>query len=158
MPPGRHQSRRTPHPPAGGDGAVHPAQPGTLSMEAAAGRSCHRCGMFVTEQTLYNGNQGTENMNPTLQPGSPAPTLANEDPGTAGGSGETWQREPRGMSWRNQDSLGQQPAGPPEAAQPPTAYPVTSRCVRALPRALSTGDPIGSALLWRQSWKKPFVS
>lgn len=71
-------------------------------------------------------------MNPTLQPGPPAPTLAYKDAIRAGSTGETWQREPRHVSYRNPDSAGQQPAGPPEAVQPLIAHAVTSRCARAL--------------------------
>lgn len=159
MPPGRHQSRpSTPPPPRWR--WCSPPQPSlapSLWKQQQAGAATD-VGCLLQNRQLCNGNQGTENMNPTLQPGPPAPTLANEDPGTVGSSEETWQREPRNMSCRNPDSLGQQPAGRPEAVQPLTARPVTSRCVRAL---LPGSVHLGSYRLCpsvKQSWNEPVVS
>lgn len=121
-PPGSHEPLRPAVVPDASRQAQHPSRwrwyspPGPSLLPSLwkqqQARAATDVGCLLHNKQLCNRNQGTENMNPTLQPEPPAPTLANEDSGTADSTGETWQREPRDMSCTNQDSLSQQPAVP----------------------------------------------
>lgn len=115
-----------------------PSLPGALSMEAAAGRNCHRVRVFGTKQTAGEWEpRGLRILILAIQAGPPAPTLTNgappsQLPDTVGDTGGLCLG-PRDVSRGSQDHSGKQdPTRHPGAVSPLRTRLVTLRCLKTL--------------------------